>query len=443
MPVKSEYGVHARTDLSDQAVPSPAPVRGVRMIRAAESSGSLIRSSGFLKARHQLSLGGKAQTVKVRGRNSSGHMSHIGKTSPALAAVHGVAVEDNPSFIAGTDEVLSRDALYAHLERVSRSFAITIPFMAEPMRDYVALAYLLCRIVDTVEDDAKAALLDKITWLSDFAFLSGDEFTEPDVLRGLRLRALDLVKDGSSEDDIALVRDLELAVNLLLSYSDEVQEIICHAVSILAHGMSSSLRHKLEQSEISNIDEVDSYCYFVAGVVGEMLAELFVLHDNNVDRKELMALAVSFGEGLQLTNILRDRAKDAKRGASFLPVSDADGVLEYVALTQGHLDDAISFICALSPHRNSGVRMFCFTNVAMAMYLLRQVARSPLDPDCNYNISRRRVKQLFFLSRFAVRSNLALRFFSFLLSFGMKRQRRNARQLRDKVSIWDHSSTTN
>lgn len=339
--------------------------------------------------------------------------------------------------------LMSTEALYEHLNKVSRSFAITIPFMRAPLKDYVALAYLLCRIVDTVEDDSEASCNDKITWLSDISFLAGDEFADEDVLEGLRLRALELTKFGSAADDIALVRDLDQAVHLLLTYDDEVKEIICHAVSILAHGMSMSLRRQREQEMISSLDDVDNYCYSVAGVVGEMLAELFCLSDHTADKKEMMELAVSFGEGLQLTNILRDRTKDAERGASFLPAENADEVLDYVAITQGHLDDAISFISALSPKSSAGVRMFCFTNVAMAMYLLRQVARRPLDPKCNYKISRAGTKRLFLLCRMAVRSNFALRSLSFMLSFGMKRQRRSARQLRDKVSIWDHSSSTN
>lgn len=339
--------------------------------------------------------------------------------------------------------ILSKEALYSHLNLVSRSFALTIPLMPTPLKDYISLAYLICRIVDTVEDDASAPTVDKITWLSDFSFLAGDEFEQHDVLLGLRERALELTRGGSGEHDVALLSDLELVINLLLTFPEEVKSVICHGVAILGHGMASSLRKSLEAAQIEILDDVDNYCYFVAGVVGEMLAELFSLSDKKADKKDLMELAVSFGEGLQLTNILRDRAKDAERGVKFLPASTRDELLDYVALTQGHLDDAIDFICTLSPKESAGVRLFCLTNVAMAMYLLRKVARNPLDPECNYRISRPNVKRLFILCRLAVRANWSVKTLSFLLSLGMRRQRRSARQLRDKVSIWDHSSTTN
>lgn len=346
-----------------------------------------------------------------------------------------------------SSELLSKEEIYAHLNKVSRSFAITIPLMPEPLKEYIALAYLMCRIVDTVEDDALANTVDKITWLSDFSFLAGGDFADLDVLVALKERALELTKAGSSGDDVKLIEDLDKAVNLLLSYDEQVQEILCRALSIMSHGMASFLRKSIDDDEeekgIRNLDDVDNYCYFVAGVVGEMLAELFTLVDKSADKKELLDLSVSFGEGLQLTNILRDRAKDLQRGVSFLPAHEEEDVLGYVALTAGHLSDAINFICSLDPKSCSGVRLFCLTNVVMAMYLLRQIASEPMDKQCNYKISRSKLKRLFLWCRLANRSNLGVRALAFSLSVGMRTQRRSVRQLRDKVSIWDHSPNTN
>jgi hypothetical protein len=42
----------------------------------------------------------------------------------------------------------------AHLEKVSRSFSYSILQLSPPFRDWTALAYLLCRALDTVEDAA-------------------------------------------------------------------------------------------------------------------------------------------------------------------------------------------------------------------------------------------------------------------------------------------------
>ena len=367
-----------------------------------------------------------------------------GASAGAADSAAGRASAEGETVISS--EVLSVELMYEHLNKVSRSFALTIPLIPNPLRDCISLAYLLCRVVDTVEDDARAPLVDRITWLSDFSFLSGSDFADLDVLLALKKRALELTSTGgSAADDIELLKVMDKAVNLLLSYDEEIQAVLCRALSIMSHGMSSNLRRRLHEANhtVSDLDEVDSYCYFVAGVVGEMLAELFVLHDREVDKKDLLELAVSFGEGLQLTNILRDRARDATRGVSFIPASSEEEVLEYVAITEGHLSDAIAFICSLSKKESAGVRLFCFTNVVMALYLLRQIASRPMDPECDYRISHSMLRRLLLLSRLAVRSNLGVRLLSMALTLGMRSQKRSVRQLRDKVSIWDHSPNTN
>lgn len=327
--------------------------------------------------------------------------------------------------------------IYNHLNLVSRSFALTIKFIEQPLCDYVCIAYLLCRIVDTVEDDAVAKIEDKICWLSDLSFFAAEDFNDPEVLQKLQDRAVMICKQGSAKDDLNLVQDFCKIVALFEQYPEEIKKVICHGVSILAHGMSASLRQVQDNNPISSLDEVDHYCYFVAGVVGEMLAELFCIFEPKIDNKELLDLSVSFGEGLQLTNILRDRIKDQQRGASFLPANSAEEVKDFVSLTQGHLDDAVDFIRLLPVDSCKGIRLFCFTNVAMAMYLLRQVQSRPLDPKCDYKISRSTLKRLMFFCNLASRSNFMMRCISFILSFGMRRHRRNPRKLRDRVSVWD------
>src|SRR5215203_507509 len=47
---------------------------------------------------------------------------------------------------------MQKKYLEQQLERVSRSFAILIPYIEVPLRHYLATAYLLCRVVDNIED---------------------------------------------------------------------------------------------------------------------------------------------------------------------------------------------------------------------------------------------------------------------------------------------------
>ncbi|KAA8998386.1 phytoene/squalene synthase family protein [Paenibacillus spiritus] len=64
------------------------------------------------------------------------------------------------------------------------------------------------------------------------------------------------------------------------------------------------------------LDELESYCYLVAGTVGEML--LPVLRD---DRSEAAVSAgISLGIGMQIVNIMRDVGEDLERGRRYLPL---------------------------------------------------------------------------------------------------------------------------
>ena len=51
------------------------------------------------------------------------------------------------------------------LQRVSRTFALTIPQLPTGLRDVVENAYLLCRITDTIEDEpALSARQKRVFW---------------------------------------------------------------------------------------------------------------------------------------------------------------------------------------------------------------------------------------------------------------------------------------
>ena len=82
---------------------------------------------------------------------------------------------------------------------------------------------------------------------------------------------------------------------------------------------------------IENAEELEEYCYFVAGVVGEMLCNLFIEEISglsSVNKKTMRNTAVSFGLGLQITNISKDIVADRGRGWSYVPLSyiEANGL---------------------------------------------------------------------------------------------------------------------
>ncbi|MCR5084832.1 MAG: squalene/phytoene synthase family protein [Succinivibrionaceae bacterium] len=331
-----------------------------------------------------------------------------------------------------TEEEQSR-----HLGQVSRTFALTIPMLPGELRDQVANAYLLCRIADTVEDDPVAGAEERIAWLKRFSRAAARSFADPLELQALEAAGLGLVQGGAREAELALMGDLGRVVGRTLTYPVEARGTLCRGVALLAAGMARALRGL----SISDRHDVDLYCYFVAGVVGETLALLFSSGEGPGVRQRLLDLSVSFGEGLQLTNILKDRAEDAARGARFLPPpaggeGEAGLLRRYAALTAGHLADARDFTLAI-PRRLHGARAFCFMNLAMANLTVRRILAAGDAAGQPPKISHAQVGALLALRGLAARSNLALRTIFSLTAPKVAMIARDPAALRAEVSWWD------
>ena len=99
--------------------------------------------------------------------------------------------------------------------------------------------------------------------------------------------------------------------------------------------------------ELRTLEDLRSYCYAVAGIVGEMLTELFLLRRDHLTliASFLRDRAALFGEGLQLVNILKDSASDMTEGRSYIPEGVDRG--EVFALARRDLDAAAEYATAI------------------------------------------------------------------------------------------------
>ncbi len=199
---------------------------------------------------------------------------------------------------------------------------------------------------------------------------------------------------------------------------------MCHGM----HQFPASVRG------LDTVADLDSYCYYVAGVVGEMLTELFCSHSVDIEqhRAQLSRLAPSFAQGLQMTNILKDVWEDRSRGACWLPQEVfsrhgidlshlqperdgggsgfAAGMRELVGLAHAHLRNALEFTL-LIPAQEIGIRRFCLWAIGLAVLTLRRIAANPgFTQGSQVKVSRRTVAVTLALSNAATRSDGLLRF---------------------------------
>jgi farnesyl-diphosphate farnesyltransferase len=128
--------------------------------------------------------------------------------------------------------------------------------------------------------------------------------------------------------------------------SPQVQAILRTHVARSAEGMAAFVA-RIEPGgklQLDTIDDLRSYCYAVAGIVGEMLTELFLIGRPSLARvaADLRSRAAEFGEGLQLVNILKDARPDAVEGRTFLPRQAP--LAEVFALARKDLAAAVRYV---------------------------------------------------------------------------------------------------
>jgi len=279
------------------------------------------------------------------------------------------------------------------LAGVSRTFALTIPTLPEALRVPVTNAYLLCRIADTIEDDAALSVSDKREFGRRFVAVTVGR-ADPLAFSAELLPRLAATTLAAEKE---LISRTDLVVALTRGFDGAQRVALTNCVEKMSAGMHKfQCRAGLEG--VADQAEMDEYCYYVAGVVGEMLTELFCLHSRAIARQRsaLMQLAPSFGQGLQMTNILKDVWDDRQRNTCWLPRSrfqvQSDravdllfqvgrdefrrGLDALVGRAHGHLRNAFEYTLLL-PHQEKGIRRFCLWALGMAVLTLRKIHHNP------------------------------------------------------------------
>jgi len=311
------------------------------------------------------------------------------------------------------------------LQDVSRTFALTIPQLPPHLGRVVGNAYLLCRIADTVEDDPDLAAEQQRAYSE--RFIAVVEGAADAAAFAADLHPLLSPRLLAAERD--LVAHSAAVIRITHSFTAPQRAALARCVRIMAQGMAwYQERETLEG--LADQPAMDTYCYYVAGVVGEMLTELFCDYSPAIarHRERLMTLAVSFGQGLQMTNILKDIWEDRARGACWLPrdvfrrrgvelaaveagagsPGFADGLGQLIGIARMHLQNALAYTL-LIPARETCIRRFCLWAIGMAVLTLRRInAHRQFRAGSEVKISRRAVRGTILAANLAAGSDRSL-----------------------------------
>jgi len=313
------------------------------------------------------------------------------------------------------------------LPSVSRTFALTIPQLPPDLSRSVTNAYLLCRVADTIEDEPQIAPPDTLLYMERFS----DAVAGVDDAQLLGTELAEKLSQWTLPAERELIINLPRVIRVTRLLPLRQQTAIRRCVDTMCHGMHQFQRTASVRG-LDTVQDLDSYCYYVAGVVGEMLTELFCSYSADIEqhRAQLAHLAPSFAQGLQMTNILKDVWEDRSRGACWLPQDVfsrhgvdlshlsaetggsgfAAGMHELVGLAHAHLRNALEFTL-LIPAREVGIRRFCLWAIGLAVLTLKRIAANPgFTRGAQVKVSRRTVAVTLALSNVATRHNKLLRF---------------------------------
>lgn len=292
------------------------------------------------------------------------------------------------------------------------------------VRAPIGLAYLFARAADTIADTDLIERSRRLVLLKDFKAQFAADLIDWPTIRFIQSA---LVPHQASAGERALMQRLEECFQLFGTLSSEDQIRIRTLMCTLINGMEMDVTvfpgdSVKELTAFQTMEELDRYTYYVAGCVGEFWTDMVAGHVPSLGAWNVTHMArvgMRFGKGLQLTNILKDVARDLQRGRCYIPetllqearLTPSDllnkdnrnriqPVLhKLIGMARDHLDQGWMYTLAI-PRRELRLRLACMWPILFAGQTLRRVADSVdlLDPSVNIKIPKGQVYRIMALT---------------------------------------------
>ena len=174
------------------------------------------------------------------------------------------------------------------------------------------MLYGFCRYIDDLADEATSV---------------------SDAKQALQLLSNDIatgcVRNAMTQDALLLIKECNIAPEIIQALIDGVMS-------------------DLEPVAMQYMNDLLRYCYRVAGTVGLMMCKVL-----DIDDEKAYPFAIDLGIAMQLTNICRDIADDAKLGRRYLPASlvsnlKATDLVNPAADMQVNLQSAVKNLLAVA-----------------------------------------------------------------------------------------------
>jgi farnesyl-diphosphate farnesyltransferase len=281
-------------------------------------------------------------------------------------------------------------------------------------------------VADIIEDENSLTFEQKKIFFRKWIAI----ISEHESPAGFGDELLPFILNHDSLPERLLIQNIEEVIRITRSFKEDVRKRLKRCITLMCMGMEWFQNHRSPHG-LKSLIELEYYCYFVAGVVGELLTDLFCDYSTKISqrRETLRRLSISFGQGLQMTNILKDLWKDLDKGVCWLPrdifqkkgfhldeLSNGGfsetfqkGLMELITIAQVHLKNALTYTLFL-PKSEIGLRRFCLWAIGLAIFTLRKIKkRNNFISQGDVKISRRSVKLIIHVTQLTLRSNFLLK----------------------------------
>lgn len=207
------------------------------------------------------------------------------------------------------------------LKNNARTIYLSAKILPREKRKTFAVAYLVCRIADTVADTSLIDPKKRIEFIKQFPILveKGDEKTAQETALAFLSKAGENIYKNEAE----LLKNIDICIKEFKTLKKEKQRITLEVLRAVCKAMVQDLI--FFPSETSGLikalpSEKDTlvYCDYMGGQPGIFWAKLEFGKKLKSQTKEQ---ALKIGRALQITNILRDIEADAKIGRIYLPLT--------------------------------------------------------------------------------------------------------------------------
>ena len=208
------------------------------------------------------------------------------------------------------------------LQKVSRSFGLSLRLLPAALGAPIGLAYLLARMADTIADTPGPAAGQRLALLARLQ----QAIQTPQAQQTLGMALCDFAQHVTDPHERALLTQGPACLEALAQYPPADQAAIGQVLEAITEGQRWDLSALDEARRgVQTREELDRYTWLVAGSVGEFWTRMCQLHLRDWHtgtNAELMQWGAAYGKGLQRLNILRDAGRDLRQGRCYWPAEE-------------------------------------------------------------------------------------------------------------------------